>query len=440
MQGNDLTGVWEALGYGRVLAIAGDRVQSFDLAAADAVLHRSAPLPSFLERIDRIDRSRRDRLSHYTEGGITRYEYRRLDELPQACAAAGGGEADHDPVRNFEFFWHSFNENYAFFAERGVDWGAVRDSFRPAISAATSQQELYRVIVEIIDGIDDRHVLIQRPGEPCRYSGHPGTLARLLQRELAEGANADREGFTTVAKRLIADEYLRETRREAVGGQFTWGWAAPGIGYLSVDSMEHYVDPESDPLLRRSHRLVDEVMDRVVTELGRARGIIVDARWNGGGFDSNALHIAGHFTDRRLLAFTKCARRGDGYLPAQEVFIPWHAREVYTGPVAYLCGRDTLSAAEIFSLAMGAIPNVTSVGESTVGSLSDTHSIRLPNRWRMQVSNERYLAVDGCLHEARGVPVDVACAPREGTSLRAWLRDATDAAITLLQSATGGPL
>ena len=63
-------------------------------------------------------------------------------------------------------------------------------------------------------------------GEACRYSGHPGKLARLLQRELTEDEEATRERFTAVAKRLMADDYLRDTRREARTATSRSGWKA----------------------------------------------------------------------------------------------------------------------------------------------------------------------------------------------------------------------
>lgn len=72
---------------------------------------------------------------------------------------------------------------------------------------------------------------------------------------------------------------------------------AEDTGYFNIDSMEGYAPV--DATLRDSHRLVDNIMDQVIADLNNARGIIVDARWNGGGYDSNALHIAGHFTDQQ---------------------------------------------------------------------------------------------------------------------------------------------
>ncbi|MDZ7643323.1 MAG: S41 family peptidase [Woeseiaceae bacterium] len=427
-----MNGIWESEGYGRIYEITADTVNVFDTTAISCVAHQSLPRDEFLEDINRINASDPDRLSYYHEGGITRYAFRRLSEVPQRCEAARDAAANHDPEFNFDVFWQSFDENYAFFGVRGIDWDAVYADYRPRITPDTSNDDLFALITEIIELIDDRHVLVEGDGYPRHYSGHPGTLAKLLQKELPAGETATRQQIRQRAKALIATEYLGESRQQAVQGQFTWGWAADGIGYFSIDSMEGYTAPGAT--LRDSHRLVDRVMDRVISDLDGAEGIIVDARWNGGGYDSNALHIAGHFTDEQLLAFTKRAKNGDDFTPEQEIFIPWHALERFAGPVVYLCGRDTLSAAEIFSMAMMAIPNATSIGEPTVGSLSDTHSIYLPNGWRMQISNEEYKAIDGLIYEGIGIPVDIPLPPEAGATLDDYVRAVTDAAITVIRN------
>lgn len=424
-------GTWKSQGYGRVLDIRNDTVLVFDVTAVSCVLHESVRLDDFLSDINRINRSEENVFSYYMEGGITRYEYRRMEGLSGFCTEALRREPDYDPERNFDVFWHSFSEHYAFFAARNVDWDAVYRDYRPGITADTSNDQLYDTITEIVELIDDRHVLVEGEGYARRYSGHPGTLAKLLQETLPEGQQSTRAQIQAAAKHLIAVDYLQDSRKEAVNGRFTWGWAADGIGYFSIDSMEGYVEDE-EATLQDSHRLVDDIMDRVIGDLQDASGIIVDARWNGGGYDSNALHIAGHFTDRQLLAFTKKAKIADTFTPEQEIFIPSHARKTFAGPVVYLCGRDTLSAAEIFSMAMMAMPNVTSLGEPTVGSLSDTHSIFLPNGWRLQLSNEVYKAIDGEVYEGTGIPVDIEMPPDEDATFSSYIRRGVDEAVTLL--------
>ena len=429
----DLDGVWASEGYGRIIDVKNDTVSIFGVTKVGCVWQEDKPLDEFLSRINRINRSEADWFSYYDEGGITRYDYTRLDSLSEQCVTARNAEPNPDPEFNFEVFWNSFDENYAFFDEHNLDWDVVYRKYRPRITAKTSNEELFEILAEMMTLLDDRHVSLTGEGFPRRYSGHPGTLLKLLEKELPEGEEPSRDKITEIVKPVIAGHYLKESRKEAVGGEFTWGWAAEGIGYFSVDSMWYESVLGEDATLRDSLRLVDETMDTVIRDLEGAKGFIVDARWNGGGADSNALHIAGHFTDDQLLALTKRARKGDGLTPEQEVFIPWHAIEKFAGPVVYLCSRDTLSAAEIFSMAMMAMPNVTSLGEPTVGALSDTHSVYLPNGWHVRMSNEVYKAVDGVVYEGVGIPVDIHLPPPDDATLESYIRLGMDEAIVLLQ-------
>ncbi len=51
----------------------------------------------------------------------------RIAELPADCDPDGGdgtGES-FDPLRTFDVFWHTFAENYPFFAAKGIDWEAA---------------------------------------------------------------------------------------------------------------------------------------------------------------------------------------------------------------------------------------------------------------------------------------------------------------------------
>jgi C-terminal processing protease CtpA/Prc len=88
----------------------------------------------------------------------------------------------------------------------------------------------------------------------------------------------------------------------------------------------------------------------------------------------------------------------------------------------------------MFSMAMMAMPNVTSLGEPTVGALSDTHSVHLPNGWRVRMSNEVYKAIDGVVYEGVGIPVDIHLPPEEDSTLESYIRLGMDKAIALLET------
>ncbi len=105
--------------------------------------------------------------------------------------------------------------------------------------------------------------------------------------------------------------------------------------------------------------------------------------------------------------------------------------ETYARPVRLLTSRRTGSAAEILTLALSALPQVTRIGEPTLGILSDNLYKRLPNGWEVGLSNERYEAPGGELYEGRGIPPHVPAPVWVEGDLRRGYRRAVDVALSL---------
>jgi C-terminal processing protease CtpA/Prc len=210
---------------------------------------------------------------------------------------------------------------------------------------------------------------------------------------------------------FIVHDVLKDKARHGANGNLTWGWVSPGVGYVNVASMYLGTMP-----LPTQIDQVDQAMTQVIADLGRAKALIVDARFNTGGYDAIALRIIGYLTRERRLAFTKKAVAGSGYTDPQEVYFEPQGKRQFTGPVYYLQSNDTVSAGEIFSLAMMARPNVVRVGTPTYGIFSDALAKKLPNGWVVGVSNEIYTAVDGKVYEGRGVPPNIPVTVPNGAS------------------------
>jgi carboxyl-terminal processing protease len=124
---------------------------------------------------------------------------------------------------------------------------------------------------------------------------------------------------------------------------------------------------------------------------------------NDGGLDSFARRIARRFAAEPTVAYSKYAGDYDGDRP-QEIVLQPPERPRYLGPVYLITSHDTISAAEVFAMAMRALPNVVHLGETTDGSLSDELWKTLPNGWVLSLSNEIYLDSDGKAWEGKGIP------------------------------------
>lgn len=402
----DFPGVWRMRGYGSVLDISAARVVRYDLTDISCVRVDERSLPDASTQFDRLETAPGG-FSVFEVGGITRYSLERLAHLPQRCELSPDRPIT-DPELNFSVLWQAFRENYAFFELRQVDWDQVYRRFRPAVTAASSEAELFDVLSSMLDALHDRHVTLDA-GERRIESGGLGELKEkwLAGNVAAKGEEVQR-GYKAAVQTHIVNDVLKGRATHGANDAITWGWAAPDVGYVNVATMRILDKSGQRMPLTDQIALVDEAMSRVLKDLRNAKSLIVDARFNGGGNDAIALRIMGSFTSERRLAFTKKAVEGNGFTPPQQVYFAPTTAKPFTGPVFYLQSGNTVSAAEIFTLAMMALPNVTRIGTPTYGVLSDMLGRRLPNGWSFSLSNEIYTAIDGKLYEGRGIPPSVA--------------------------------
>jgi len=209
-----------------------------------------------------------------------------------------------------------------------------------------------------------------------------------------------------------------------------WGTIGGQVGYLRIASMSQLSTSGDDAAANLA--AINTIMPNVMSDLQDTKALIIDVRRNGGGEDVVSLAIAGYFTDQPRLAVSKLARSHAGDTNPIDAYIDAATDTPYLNPVAVMAAPDTASAAEIFVMAMSALPQVTLVGESTNGVLSEIMSKSLPNGWEVGLSNEVYTDSLGFNHEVSGVPAQIE-APTFSLEAIDQNRDAAiDAALTSL--------
>src|SRR5690606_16872230 len=128
-------------------------------------------------------------------------------------------------------------------------------------------------------------------------------------------------------------------------------------------------------------------------QLASAQALIIDARFNDGGYDALSMQIMGHLTTETRMAFSKKAKLpAGGFTPEYPVHYEQVTPLPFTGPVVFLQGGSSISAAENFALAMMTRPNTVRVGRHTYGVFSDVLEKCLPNGWHVTISNEVFTA------------------------------------------------
>ena len=311
-----------------------------------------------------------------------------------------------DPAANFEAFWRMFDRNYGSFIPKRVDWDLLYRVYRPKVNARTNDRDLFEIMSRLLEHLNDNHVKIQSRRPPRFFrSGILGQLNRDARgRHIPIGYNIPDFSLDLVKRGYLQGRYeerLPGTRLAAYfGGDFplyTFGRLKKDIGYFHIRNFDEAERTAS-------------VADEIVAGFRNARGMIVDIRGNGGGWDPVAKAIADRFADARRLYMVTRTRNGprhDDFTPPRYWYTEPKGPHPFTKPVVLLTHRWSISAADCFALAMRALPHVTNLGEFTSGAYSDEYWDTLPNGWMVSVANKLYLDADGRCWEGIGTPPDI---------------------------------
>ena len=386
---SNFDGIWRSRGYGWIWSIEDGRVKVYD-ESGDFCM--KSPRRAF--HVDRTDTQLDPDGAVFRlldEDDQYRYIFDRIESVPASCLSTPLS----DPVSAFNAAVKTLDAHYAFFGHRNIDWDQAVEMARARVTSKTTDLALFRTISRLLSGFRDSHVSIEGTVGDDEVEYEPSAQAPPRRTAVSEpsrtpDAAGDRPGYWNPA---AAEELLGETADTALDGEMTYGLIDGDIGYLSIRSMSGY-----------SHRDADRATEKALELFRDAKAVIVDVSLNDGGYDMSAKRIAGHFAKRRTLAYSKYAGDSKVAVEPQSNYLEPRGDNYFAGPVYLLTSETTVSAAEIFVMAMRALPNVTQIGETTDGSLSDILSKPLPNGWSLSLSNEVYLDSNGAAWEGKGIP------------------------------------
>lgn len=316
---------------------------------------------------------------------------------------------DNDPFVNFDAFWRFFDKHYVFFDLQNFNPETLKETYRARLQPNMSNEALALLFVEMLSHFQDSHVAINTPfgsveADPVR--GYQQELRQLFeaQTEVTDFGvflGNDINKFVEVSLGYLNESSLRA----GANGKIAWGTLrqAPEIGYLAIYQMLNYGDGDIE--LEEDLAILNQTLDRAFTDLTGIDKLVVDIRINGGGFDQVSKAIAQRLAHKPRRTHSKAALDGQGLAPFHTVWLdPYQGGARFEGgEIVLLTSERTVSAAEIFTLMMRSLPEVTHVGEPTLGGFSDVLAKPLPNGWSLELSNEVYLDRNGKLWEGMGV-------------------------------------
>lgn len=360
-------------------------------------------------------------------GLVTRIQYDRLHGWPALPRLDGDGHWLADPGLTVDAFFEVLAGHFAFSRERGINWSALRAECNAALARGSGSPDfLFDTLAATLRHLEDSHGSLwskehdadSRSAPSCLYQAWKAASRRSRNGDHSASSDPDWLGY-------VQGRILKGAGRTAARDNVAWGRLPSGIGYLSLMACQGLSEDAGGCT---DVAVVTAVLDRVLADLAGVRGIIVDLRFNDGGWDRVALALAARFAARQQPGFTKQAVRSGIGLQPQTIEVTPATEPRHTGPVAVLTSDMTASAAEVATLALRALPNTRSFGSLTYGGLSDPFTYRLPNGWKGTVSNEIYRAIDGQVFENVGIPPDQLsiepCADAFWETLDAPVRDA----------------
>lgn len=322
-----------------------------------------------------------------------------FDEISDANSACDFDSvlSTEDPLINFNYLWNVFNDYYAFFDQREVNW----DDYMQ-LSSTVNENNLYSVFDSMITPLKDGHVSIVNGS--ININSNRQNLLEKINSNLSEDfiIPTTEALIGTLNERIsfINANYLGSSLSSHVSGNMVWGLLNDDVGYVNLISMEGYAS-EIDLELTTVSELMNVIMSDV--QENNINKLIIDLRFNTGGYDGVALDIASRFITDSRPVFSKKSKLGDNYTEEQVIVLDPKGSYQFEGEIVLLTSAITASAAEVFILCLKDLPNVTIVGQNTNGVFSDILTHRLPNGTFIGLSNQIYADVGGNIYEAIGI-------------------------------------
>lgn len=186
-------------------------------------------------------------------------------------------------------------------------------------------------------------------------------------------------------------------------GSVASGRVDADTGYLIMVAFEGISGTEGDAVADLA--ALRAALDQAIADLDSVDRLLVDMRFNGGGYEDLASVAAGYFVDEPTPGYRKWAHAQPDPFVQTVVIEPEAA--FFDGRVAVVTSSITASAAEAFTLAMTEVADAAVIGNPSFGEFSDAIDWTLPDRAEFTLSMENYTDLDGINHEATGVPIDV---------------------------------
>lgn len=298
--------------------------------------------------------------------------------------------AQHKPVAIFEKLWSTFDERYASFEIREINWNNIHDKYVSQVHDSTSENELYKICCHMLKELDDSHVNLYYKNNgvtwECNATDFPDSTSiyKSFSQERIEfyrlvDSNLMVAGFDSVKTSSINSVSYTKSNE---------------YGYIRISQMD---------------RINQKALNKALLDLNDSQGIIIDLRLNIGGTPVSLYNMAGRFADKKRLGHYKQTRiRGkQKFTPLKAFYLKSKGKFQFTHPICILTSNFTVSAAETFILAMKELPYVTIIGDTTNGAMSSKFKVKINKHFTTTLSIQKTYSASMKNFEGLGIPPDI---------------------------------
>ncbi len=304
------------------------------------------------------------------------------------CSLFLGPEIGTDNVSIYNYFWSTFDRQYALFDLKGLNWDSIGTRYRDDAFNAETNDDLLSILTAMIRPMEDAHVSI--------WDSQSGILAESwIQPKIDSHDYYHHIDFVL--------SYL-DSPRFTGSGIVLYGMLKDlNVGYMHLSTFSK----ELNAIQMLESWVFDA--DSVISGFLDTAALIIDLRGNNGGFRTNALYIASRFvTERSHYMITK-TRTGPGYseFSAETNHYIEPRGITYTNDVYIITDILTISAGEWFVLMLKDMGRVRHVGWRTTGALGMVVFHELPNGWGFSTTIGYTTDENGTNYEGVGISPDI---------------------------------
>lgn len=347
----------------------------------------------------------------------------------------------YDPATNFEAFWVGINDNYIFFPYHDLNWDDVYAEFRPQINENTTENELVGIFKLMIDKLIDGHALIRANG--VNYGKNDNSYRLKYQQVDTDQTVLNNYLETDTASNFYFFDVFNYEKDNNTLPEFY----ISRIKNSNIFYVKYYLFQNS---LENSDQ--NEAFNNYLSQIQEVGfdGLILDLRNNGGGLASSFKNLISKFVPGDYTwGYSKFRLGRDRYqsTPFISETAQFKGKTVFTLPLVILTDRYSFSAAELTTLALKNLPNVTVIGDTTGGAEGPifsaeseggglerdfTGNFKLPNGWIVQLAQKASFDNKKNIFEGKGIPPDLVEIPSQ-IKLNQGKDNVLDRAIDLLE-------